>query len=108
VCLVTYIYVLATSVYDSSFIYWTDVFLREPEVERATLDGQNRMRISDSYDDNISPNNVVVDMETGDVYWIKYYQREGRADIIRRTSSGDELVNLHGSSEYYLVVPHLQ
>ena len=75
------------------------MYLREPEVERATLDGRDRVRISAEYDDSISPNNVVVDLETGDVYWIKFYQRETRADIVRYTPSGEELVNLHGSGE---------
>ena len=80
------------------FLYWTDLHIRGPVVERALLNGQERMQIS--AETTRSPTNVAVDSETGDVYWIKYNKHSSSSKIVRYSQQMEVPVNLGDHSEF--------
>ena len=64
-------------------MYWTDRDNSRQVVEKARMDGRDRVPLPRSPDDIIqTPTNVAVDPETGYVYWIKVSRETGRTSVV--------------------------
>lgn len=62
------------------FMYWTDINNHSPAVERAHMDGTNRMVLFSRGLE--TPTNVAVDPLTGKVYWAEFDDENTESDIL--------------------------
>lgn len=77
-------------------MYWTDLDSQTPRVERARMDGRNRMELPNVNGENIKqPSNVAVDPLTRDVYWSDVFDENEK--IVRYTEEQEDTLSLTGN-----------
>ena len=77
-------------------MYWTDLDSQTPRVERARMDGSDRMELPFVNGENIKqPSNVAVDPLTRDVYWSDVFDENEM--IVRYTGQTEEALSLSGN-----------
>ena len=80
-------------------MYWTDLDGQTPKVERARMDGSDRMMLPGVNGANIKqPSNVAVDPLTGQVYWSDVF--DGSEKIVRYDLSQEHPLSLSGTGVY--------
>ena len=78
-------------------MYWTDLDSQTPRVERAHMDGSDRMELPNVNGANIKqPSNVAVDPLTRDVYWSDVFDENEM--IVRYTGEQEDPLNLSGNA----------
>ena len=76
-------------------MYWTDLDSHTPRVERARMDGSERMILSGVAGASIKqPSNVAVDPLTGHVYWSDVF--DDYEKIVKYSDGQEEELGLSG------------